>query len=76
MTPAEMRLIPSPTQFDHWQLYQRIMYEEMVARFGVAKYAQWADAEEREEKSRKNWIEHQVMHDRFIYRAYLSRFQS
>jgi hypothetical protein len=68
-----MRLIPSPAQYDHWQLYQTIMHEEMLARFGVAEYDLWAFSQQRGEKFRKNWVALQAKHDKFIRRAYLSR---
>lgn len=52
----ELYLIPSPSQRDDWELYNKVLKDEILIREGADRYYQWKHDEEQVEKDRKNWL--------------------
>lgn len=61
----ELYLIPNPAQLDDWELYNRVMGDEIITREGAAKYYQLKYIEEHEEKERKARLVRQASRTQF-----------
>jgi hypothetical protein len=66
MSMEELFHIPSPSQLDEWELYTRVMGDDIRTQEGGAVYHQWKFAEEQEEKARKEWHNQQDQGARFL----------
>lgn len=52
----ELSLTPTPAQLDDWELYHKVMGEDIRARDGFLKYNQWMVRLEQDAKRRREWL--------------------